>query len=264
MGRWVDHLLVTVLSTPGSKGGRVSASHRVCLLTGAGGTLGTAFCRRFATRYQIVAVVRSRKPSEILMREYEFNPLLPDARRLPRAPIFEIAADLTHPGAVEGVVATTLAEFGRIDVLVNAAAMAVWGNIRDGHVVETALEQVFLNALVPLQLAAEVANQCWADQPDENRKFNRNIVNVSSSAGVYVYPDRGQSVYAASKAALNHVTCHLAHEFETIGIRANALAPDAFPYVVPTEVVAAHIEALDEGLMTGEVVVLPAPEDHDR
>jgi NAD(P)-dependent dehydrogenase (short-subunit alcohol dehydrogenase family) len=174
-----------------------------------------------------------------------------------------IAADLTHPGAVERVVETTLAEFGRIDLLVNAAGIAVWGEILGWHVVESALEQVSLNALVPLQLAAEVANQFWADQPDENRKFNRNIVNVSSSAGVYVYPDRGQSVYAASKAALNHVTCHMAYEFAAIGIRANALAPDAFPYIVPTEVVAAHIEALDEGHMTGEVVVLPALDDHD-
>jgi NAD(P)-dependent dehydrogenase (short-subunit alcohol dehydrogenase family) len=154
-----------------------------------------------------------------------------------------------------------LAEYGRIDLLVNAAGIAIWGRILDGDVVEAAAKQLLLNAVVPLQMAAEVARQFWVVRPDDNRKRNRNIVNVSSSAGVYVYRDSGQSVYAASKAALNHLTCHLAGEFEPIGIRANVLAPDAFPSIVPTEVVAAHIETLDRGSMTGEVVMLPAVDE---
>jgi NAD(P)-dependent dehydrogenase (short-subunit alcohol dehydrogenase family) len=259
MGWPVDHLLVR--GVPSKLRKVLSAERRVCLLTGAGGRLGVTFCRKFASRYRIVAVVRTRRPSTILSREYDFDPLVSNRRRRARIPVLEVVADLTHPGSVERVVETTLAELGRIDLLVNAAGMAMWGGILDGQVVESAAEQVLLNALIPLQLAAEVASRFWADQPHENRKFNRNIVNVSSSAGVYVYPDRGQSVYAASKAALNHLTCHMASEFGAIGIRANALAPDAFPYVVPTEVVAAHIEALDKGAMTGEVVVLPASED---
>jgi NAD(P)-dependent dehydrogenase (short-subunit alcohol dehydrogenase family) len=236
---------------------------RVCLLTGAGGRLGTAVCRELAARYQIVAVVGTRKPSSIVGREYEFDPLVAHERRQRSVPFLEIAADLTSAGAVTRVVRTTLAECGRIDVLVNAAGVAIWGEILNGDVVESAMRQMMLNALVPLQLAAEVAHKFWADDPDENRRFNRNIINVSSSAGVYVYPGQGQSVYAASKAALNHLTCHMAQEFASIGIRANALAPDAFPYIVPTEVVAAQIEALDSGTTTGEVRVLPAAEEQD-
>lgn len=258
MGWRFNNPLVMLMSVISSDAASRSSNQRVCLLTGAGGRLGTSFCRECAALYQIVAVVRSRKPSDILAGEYQFDPLAPNKRQTRGVPILEIVGDLTHPGTVERVVETTLAEFGHIDLLVNAAGMALWGDILDCRVVESALGQVSLNALVPLQLAAEVAKRFWADRPEENRRFNRNIINISSSAGVYVYPDRGQSVYAASKAALNHITCHMASEFAAIGVRANALAPDAFPFVIPTEVVAEHIRALDEGDVNGEIVVLPA------
>jgi NAD(P)-dependent dehydrogenase (short-subunit alcohol dehydrogenase family) len=239
----------------------VSLDQRVCLLTGAGGRLGTTFCREWSSQYQIVGVVGSRKPSSIIGLEYDFDPLAPHEHRTRPLPRLEIAADLTHPGEVERVVRTTLAECGSIDLLVNAAGTAIWGRIEDGHVVETAADQLLLNAIVPLQMAAEVLRQFWAVRPDDNREHNRNIVNVSSSAGVYVYPGSGQSIYAASKAALNHLTCHMADEFASIGIRANAIAPDAFPYIVPTEMVAAHIEMLDRASTTGEVVILPAADE---
>jgi NAD(P)-dependent dehydrogenase (short-subunit alcohol dehydrogenase family) len=239
----------------------VSVEQRVCLLTGAGGRLGTTFCREYSSQYQIVGVVGSRKPSSTIGLEYDLDPLVPRKRRPRPLPLLEIGGDLTCPGEIERVVRTTLTECGRIDLLVNAAGIAIWGRILDGHVVDAAPKQLLLNAIVPLQMAAEVVRQSWAVEPDDNRTRNRNIVNVSSSASIYVYPDSGQSVYAASKAALNHLTCHMAEEFAPIGIRANVLAPDAFPYIVPTEVVAAHIETLDRGSMTGEVVMLPAVDE---
>ena len=44
-----------------------------------------------------------------------------------------------------------------------------------------------------------------------------------------MYPDLGQALYASSKAALNHLTYHLASELWDIGVRVNAVAPDTFP-----------------------------------
>lgn len=57
-------------------------------------------------------------------------------------------------------------------------------------------------------------------------RSNRNVVNLSSTAGLFVYPDLGQSVYAASKAALNHLTYHLASDF--CGFCVGALPPPLF------------------------------------
>ena len=60
-------------------------------------------------------------------------------------------------------------------------------------------------------------------------QHNRNVVNISSTAGHFVYEDLGQGLYATSKAALDHLTYHLASEFWDLGIRVNAVAPDTFP-----------------------------------
>src|SRR5207253_8964681 len=90
-----------------------------------------------------------------------------------------------------------------------------------------------LNVVAPLALVAEVGRRLWLTDLEENRYRNRCVVNVSSSAGIYVYPGYGQGMYSASKAALNILTRHLAAELEPIGVRANVLAPDAFPGRVP-------------------------------
>jgi len=124
--------------------------------------------------------------------------------------------------------------------------------------VDSAAAQFELNVLVPLRLVLEVVHASWRDRPDENRRMNRNVVNVSSIAGVNVYRGQGQSVYAASKAALNHLTRHMASELESIGVRANALAPNGFPRAIPTERVAAGIVRFDEGDENGQVLCLDA------
>ncbi len=54
-------------------------------------------------------------------------------------------------------------------------------------------------------------------------------MNISSTAGIYIYPGHGQSIYSASKAALNYLSMHMGDEFSSIGVRVNALAPTSFP-----------------------------------
>jgi NAD(P)-dependent dehydrogenase (short-subunit alcohol dehydrogenase family) len=73
---------------------------------------------------------------------------------------------------------------------------------------------------------------------------------------MYVYPDQGQAVYSATKAALNFVTYHLASELWHIGIRVNAIAPNTFPGLVPTDRVVKEIMAFDASEETGRIVTL--------
>ncbi|MGY4098203.1 SDR family oxidoreductase [Nocardia sp. R16R-3T] len=105
---------------------------------------------------------------------------------------------------------------------------------------------------MPLRLSARLAQQSWLHTEAENRARNRNIVNVSSIAGSRVFPG-GQALYAASKAALNHLTRHIAAEFDEFGVRANAIAPNDFPVTVATEQVVRAIVELDRGEMNGEI-----------
>jgi NAD(P)-dependent dehydrogenase (short-subunit alcohol dehydrogenase family) len=91
--------------------------------------------------------------------------------------------------------------------------------------------------------------------PEDNRSANRNVVLVSSTAGIRVYEGKGQAVYGASKAAVNHLAGNLAVEFAQIGVRVNAIAPESF-YRLSVERVADAIVELAESDVTGKVLVL--------
>jgi NAD(P)-dependent dehydrogenase (short-subunit alcohol dehydrogenase family) len=90
----------------------------------------------------------------------------------------------------------------------------------------------------------------------ENREQNRNVVNVSSTAGRILYPNRGQSIYASSKSALETLTRHMASEFAVFGVRVNAIAPNSFPEIVPIAAVVDGVRELDGGSCSGAVMVI--------
>jgi NAD(P)-dependent dehydrogenase (short-subunit alcohol dehydrogenase family) len=115
-----------------------------------------------------------------------------------------------------------------------------------------------INLQAPLRLSVGLAQALWRSDPADNLRLNRNIINVSSTAGLFVYPDLGQALYGTSKAALNHLTYHLASEFWDIGVRVNAIAPNSFPGIVSTGRVLEAITTFDAGSHTGEVLRLEA------
>jgi NAD(P)-dependent dehydrogenase (short-subunit alcohol dehydrogenase family) len=219
--------------------------------------LGSAFCRKYSDRYRIVAVWHRRRPIAPTQGQTLLDPLDPD-RRLPVNvhTVHEIKIDLRADDQIERLVKAVLKRFGRVDVVVNAAVAGQWAPLLDGHSsVEETTAALRLNVAAPLALVAELARQSWLTDPAENLAHNRCVVNVSSSAGVYVYPGYGQAMYSASKAALNILTRHLAAELEPIGVRANALAPDAFPGRVPLPQVLDGIIRLAEGDGTGRILL---------
>jgi len=231
---------------------------KVCLLTGGSGTLSITFCQMYAAHYDIALVYNEHQPKVPSQIIKLVDPLSP-AAALPenRQAVFAIKADLLQEEDRQRVVEVTLAKFGRIDLLVNAAGCAYWASMFDGdRLYESFLDQFELNAFVPLRLSSLVVEKFWKNRLDENRYYNRSIVNVSSTAGVYIYRDQGQSVYSASKAALNYLTMHMAEEFSIAGIRANAIAPTSFPRLISTESVADGIYRLAEGSPNGKIMVL--------
>jgi NAD(P)-dependent dehydrogenase (short-subunit alcohol dehydrogenase family) len=215
---------------------------RVCLLTGASGRLGSAICEGLADRYDFAAVHRLRPVA---------------------AGVFEIEADLTTESECERTVEVALAHFGRIDLVVNAAVSSAWGPMLDSNELSASAPRQFLvNVVAPLWISNAVGRLFWKKDPDANRARNRSVINVSSISGQNFFAAEGQSVYAATKAALDHLTGHMALEFAHIGVRVNAVAPNSFPSNVPTERVIAAIESLDTGELSGSIVVVDG--DHDR
>jgi NAD(P)-dependent dehydrogenase (short-subunit alcohol dehydrogenase family) len=231
-------------------------SPRVCLLTGASGRLGTLFCRLYGHRYRIAAVYHTRRVAQSSQMSWHVDPLDPAIRRPVSVPGFAaFAADLGDPRQRPRIIEFALDTFGRVDVLVNAAAITHCAPLLGADVSDANVARMFaVNTLAPLGLAVDLANRFWRTRVEENTALNRNIVNVSSTSGAYVFAQQGS--YSASKAALNMLTCHLAEEFAAIGVRVNAIAPDSFPHAVSTESVCDAIARMDQGTLNGELLLI--------
>jgi NAD(P)-dependent dehydrogenase (short-subunit alcohol dehydrogenase family) len=229
---------------------------RSVIVTGASGLLGTALCRRLAPTWNVLGVYRHRLIELPTQDQRLINPLDP-RRELPdnRHPIVACCADLFVDADVDRLVTTAMDRFGYIDGIVNAAAHSVWAPmLADDRLLESLLPHFFINAIVPAKLATLVAWRCWANgSATGDAAWSGVVVNVSSTAAQTLYEGRGQSGYAASKAALETLTRHMAAEFGKLNARVNAVAPNSFPARVRVEeVVEAICEQLD-GSMSGEI-----------
>jgi len=238
---------------------------RVCLMTGASGSLATAFIQRYADRYRIIAV-HNRHPVQFAAQDQEFvDPLAPSHRVAANEhAVHSVRADLSEADGVARLVSEVVAQFGSIDLLINAATMRSWSPLLEPGALDAAEAVLRTNVLAPLRLSVTIAQHLWQSDPAGNQRANRNIINISSSAGLFVYPDQGQTLYSISKAAVNQLTYHLANEFWNIGVRVNALAPDSFPgRVAITEVLEAIID-LDASEQTGQVIPLLSASEFEQ
>ncbi|WP_067431681.1 SDR family NAD(P)-dependent oxidoreductase [Nocardioides jensenii] len=234
-------------------------ARRVCVITGAGGKLGNAFCKQYAADYDIVAVCRTRVPGVPSQFESYVDPLAVDDSSANANRVFVVMSDLAKPGEADRVVDLVLARYDGVDLVVNNAAETAFhpAGLVDNDAAFADFDRFFkVNVSVPAQFGALFARKFWTSRAHENRERNRNIVNVSSLSGNRVYPGGGQAVYASSKAALNHMTRYMAQEFEAFGVRVNGLAPTAFPAQVSSETVADAVVRLDRESVTGKILVV--------
>lgn len=124
------------------------------------------------------------------------------------------AADLSSVAAVQPLVDTVLAEFGRIDILVNNVGGTIWAKPFE-HYAEHEIEAEVRRSLFPTLWC------CHAALPIMLEQGQGAIVNVSSIAtrGVNRVP------YGAAKGGVNALTACLAFETAERGVRVNATAP---------------------------------------
>ena len=141
-------------------------------------------------------------------------------------------ADVSDHGAAEGLIATAVEQFGRLDVLVNVA-----GILRD-RMVFTMSEQEWDDVIrVHLKGAfntTKFAAAHWRSVRDESAQ-NR-IINFTSVSGLHGAP--GQPNYAAAKMGIVGLTYSCANALGRYGVTANAISPGAATRMtesVPTE-----------------------------
>jgi NAD(P)-dependent dehydrogenase (short-subunit alcohol dehydrogenase family) len=143
------------------------------------------------------------------------------AKRLATEPgrVVPVALDVTDTASLDAVAAQVAVEFGRLDVLVNNAAIHydTWQNAvnADLAVVREALETNLLGAWQTTQ----------ALLPLLRRSAHPRIVMVSSESGSLASMGGGPPAYQVSKAALNALTRTLAGDLDKDGILVNAVCP---------------------------------------
>jgi 3-oxoacyl-[acyl-carrier protein] reductase len=181
----------------------------VAVVTGATGGLGQRIGRALAAQGAHIAGIyqTSQAQAEALVAEW--------SALGPRSAAFQ--ADVTDPVSIQQMVERILAEFGRIDILVNDAAynQLVPFKDLDGLTLELWERILRINTTGPFLCVKAVA-------PVMQRQKKGRIVNVTSVAGLA--PSGSSIAYAVSKAALTHLTRCLA---VALGpeIAVNAVAP---------------------------------------
>lgn len=226
---------------------------RVCLLTGASGLLGTEFIKCYSLDYKIIGI---HNDHEIAPPQELVDPLFASVP-IKNPPITAIRVDLSDPNEIDALCKHMIKTYGKVDLLINAACHRYWGPMTDSRVLDSMEIGFNINVLAPVRLAIGLAREFWFQQSwEENDGANRNVINISSTAGSYVYEDSGQSLYSATKAALNYYSHHMASEFWDSGVRVNTIAPNTFPGIISTSLVLETIIGCDTGRQTGEHIIL--------
>ena len=133
---------------------------------------------------------------------------------------FQIKGRPDSEAACEDMIAKTVAEFGRLDILVVASGMNKVAKIED---MEPATFEGVMDANVTQSwLMARAATKQMKAQGDGGK-----IVLMSSARGLLGHP-AGYTAYCASKAAVDGITKALGCELGPTGITVNAIAPTVF------------------------------------
>ena len=175
------------------------------IVTGASSGIGRAAALLFANQGStVVAVGRNEKELTSLSKKVTSK----------AGVIKPHLADVTEMTQLERIITETVANQGRIDVLVNSA-----GIIKNGTIETTTLDD--WDKMININLRSVFALSQKAVPYLAEKKGN--IVNVSSVAGTRSFPN--VIAYCVSKAAIDQLTRCSALELAAQGVRVNAVNP---------------------------------------
>jgi 2-deoxy-D-gluconate 3-dehydrogenase len=205
---------------------------RVAVVTGGVGLLGAEFCKTLAEAGAAVAVVDLNAPA---------SQAIADSLTDGGYKALAIPADITQPDSVNAAVEKILSTFGRLDILVNSAALdpkfdpeAVNKGITPGAFEDYPLD--LWNSALNVNLTGMflMTQACVKPMIEQGKKGS--IINICSTYGLNgpdqrLYVKEGKRVafkpvyYTVTKAGVMGFTKYLAAYYAGTEIRVNALTP---------------------------------------
>lgn len=181
----------------------------VAIVTGARRGIGRAIALTLAEAGGAVCVC------DVVTQDGRLNDVAKEIRGLGR-PSLALEVDITRKRDVDAMVQRVIAEFGKLDVLVNCAGIWIPGRplveCEEGHwdkVMNTNLKGTFFC--------------CQAAGAEMIKARRGSIISIASDLGIDPIP--GIGAYGVAKAGIIMLTRQLALELGRSGIRVNAIAP---------------------------------------
>ena len=188
------------------------------LLVGAGRGIGKGIALVFAEAGADVAITG--------LTSTGVNKVAEEVRALGRTAL-PLSGDATKSADMEEIARRVLAEFGRVDTLVNCVGDSIRKPVvkLPGGTLEGMTEDDWHNVL-DVNLT-EAFQGCRALGPHLLERRQGCVINISGWASFRGRPE--YSAYDAAKAGLMRFTECLAQEWAPFGVRVNAIAPGSFP-----------------------------------
>jgi NAD(P)-dependent dehydrogenase (short-subunit alcohol dehydrogenase family) len=182
----------------------------VALVTGANRGIGLEVVRQLAMRgFTTILCARDARKGEAAAGSLQQSGLK----------VIPIQLDVTEQKSVDAARHLVEERFGKLDVLVNNAAILYdsWQRAENANL-KTVREAFETNTI-------GVWRMCHAFIPLLRESRHARIVNVSSESGSLTVMGRGTPAYSVSKAALNALTRMLADELRSSHILVNSVCP---------------------------------------
>lgn len=182
-------------------------SGAVAIVTGGASGLGLEIARRLA-----------QDGATVVIADIRGSRVAADALAGDGLQALGIDTDVADWGSVQSMAEETLARFGRIDALVNNAAIASAMALTPFEQIDS---EMFMQMIAVNTLGT--FNGCKAVSPAMRAQKSGSIINLASGTALrgmpYITP------YVASKGAIIAMTRSLAHELGNDGITVNAVSP---------------------------------------
>ncbi len=187
-------------------------ANKIAIITGASNPkgIGSAIARRLAAEGAALLLVAEGPEDQLKAVAVECRTLGGSASRVEAA-----LYDLEKPDAAEAMVEAALKLFGRIDVLVNNAAVRARKRFED-----------FTRSDFRQAVAVNLETPFFASQaaiPAMRRQGGGRIIHIASQMGLVAADER--ALYGMTKAALIYLTRAMAYELAADGILVNAISP---------------------------------------